>query len=296
MCRLYAIRSNEETKVECTLVHAQNALLLQSRGDQIGREHSDGWGIGYYVAGQPTIEKQASAAFRDLSFSRAAEQVYSDAVIAHVRLATVGTPLVENAHPFQYGNWLFAHNGTIQGFQILGDELLSETRPELRVSRHGSTDSECFFLWLLSRLLDQPCASVDGVSNPDRMADHLADLIQEIDERSRAAASVMGIDKAPKLNIVLTDGRSLFASRWNNSLYFAARNGITDCEICGIPHVHHRHGSLYQSVVIASEPVSEEIWHEVENLTLLYVTKDIRITQIPLGNRIPNSLFQGTSQ
>ena len=27
MCRLYGFRANEETKVECTLVHAQNALL-----------------------------------------------------------------------------------------------------------------------------------------------------------------------------------------------------------------------------------------------------------------------------
>lgn len=33
MCRLYGFLANERTKVECSLVHAQNALLHQSRAD-----------------------------------------------------------------------------------------------------------------------------------------------------------------------------------------------------------------------------------------------------------------------
>ncbi len=55
MCRIYGFRSNEPTKVECTLVHAQNALLAQSRSDHVGKSHPHGWGIGLYENGAPTL-------------------------------------------------------------------------------------------------------------------------------------------------------------------------------------------------------------------------------------------------
>src|SRR5919108_629070 len=45
MCRLYALRANEPTRVECSLVRAQNALMAQSRGDREGLIHGDGWGV-----------------------------------------------------------------------------------------------------------------------------------------------------------------------------------------------------------------------------------------------------------
>ena len=55
MCRLYAFRSTEETKVECTLVHAQNALMAQSRRDRSGLSHAHGWGIVAYVGDRRSI-------------------------------------------------------------------------------------------------------------------------------------------------------------------------------------------------------------------------------------------------
>jgi predicted glutamine amidotransferase len=48
MCRLYGFRANEPTKVECTLVYAQNALMVQSREDLTGRGNAHGWGIATY--------------------------------------------------------------------------------------------------------------------------------------------------------------------------------------------------------------------------------------------------------
>jgi hypothetical protein len=45
MCRLYAFRANEPTRVECSLVHAQNALMEQSKGDMAGAMHGHGWGV-----------------------------------------------------------------------------------------------------------------------------------------------------------------------------------------------------------------------------------------------------------
>ena len=66
MCRLYGFRASEATKVECSLIHAQNALLLQSRSDMMGREHADGWGLASYRNSEISLEHRDTAAFEDV--------------------------------------------------------------------------------------------------------------------------------------------------------------------------------------------------------------------------------------
>ena len=75
MCRLYGFVSNEPTKVDCSLVYAQNALMQQSRVDEIGQDHADGWGIVTYSNGLPEIQKKATAAYDDQMVSTTAERV-----------------------------------------------------------------------------------------------------------------------------------------------------------------------------------------------------------------------------
>ncbi len=99
MCRLYGISGNQPARVECSLVDAQNALLEQSIGDSRGVANPDGWGIGSYEAGSPTVHKSARAAAHDVEFRRTAEQVTSRTVVAHVRAATVGSNTLDNTHP-----------------------------------------------------------------------------------------------------------------------------------------------------------------------------------------------------
>ena len=45
MCRLYALRANEPTRVECSLVRSQNNLMRQSERDSEGLVHGHGWGV-----------------------------------------------------------------------------------------------------------------------------------------------------------------------------------------------------------------------------------------------------------
>ena len=127
-------------------------LLLQSRSDLRGKSHPDGWGIGFYAGTMPQLEHRAAAAYQDVQFSRTAERVYSRTVVAHIRMATMGSVALENTHPFSYGPWIFAHNGTLTAFATLHDRLVSKTGPRLQAFRKGSTDSEQIFFWLLSRL------------------------------------------------------------------------------------------------------------------------------------------------
>jgi glutamine amidotransferase len=79
------------------------------------------------------------------------------------------------------------------------------------------------------------------------------------------------------VNFLLSDGRLLAASRWNNSLHYVERAGIHDCEICGIPHVEHHRGTAYRAVVLASEPISHEAWQEVPDQSLVAVDRELRL-------------------
>ncbi len=267
MCRLYGFTSNEQTKVECTLVQSQNALLLQSRGDRAGTTHSDGWGIGFYENGEPRVEKRTAAAFDDIHFSTTAERVFARTIIAHVRKATVGRLSLANTHPFTVGPWVFAHNGTLQGFGQIEPILLDQTSPALRTRRKGQTDSELMFLWLLSRL-ERAGIEIQAGEHGSQLGliiDQLAEsllILAEMSSRSDAG-------KTPRLNCLLTDGSVLLAARFNHTLYYVQRQGVHDCEICGIPHIHHGQGKEYRAVVVASEPLSAEPWQEIPNYSVL---------------------------
>ncbi len=281
MCRLYGFHSSEPTKVECTLVHAQNALLLQSRKDEIGRTHPDGWGIGYYEDDLPMIERNAAAAFHGVHFSNTAERVYSQTVISHVRQATVGTPSISNCHPFSWGGWVFAHNGTVTGIDSMRAEMLSEMTSEHRAAILGDTDSELLFHWLMNRFVRAGVADARECISLEGLAHELSNGIAEIDGRCQVSCP----DKPAKLNTVLTDGRIMLASRFRNSLSWVHRDGVRDCEICGIPHVIHSPGKRYRAVVIASEPLSHEDWESIPDYSVITVDRLIRTKVISVPDQ-----------
>lgn len=272
MCRLYGFRANEPTKVECSLVLAQNALLAQSRGDMRGKAHADGWGIAYYENSVPQVLKSETAAFETLHFSTAAERVFSETVLAHVRRATVSEPSLANTHPFHRGPWVFAHNGTVRAFDSVAPQIEADTPNYLLEARLGQTDSELAFLWLLWRMSE---AGID-IGSP---CDDLEALVSIVGDSVRCLAQLSekaGAEKPAELNFMITDGHVLLASRWHNSLYVVIREGIHDCEICGIPHVHHADEKDYRAVVVASEPITSELWQEVPEAAIVAVDRESR--------------------
>lgn len=286
MCRLYGFRATEETKVECSLAFAQNALLMQSREDMIGRAHPDGWGIAFYHDQHPELERRATAAFDDLHFSSTAERIFTTTVVAHVRLATVGDPEIQNCHPFAWQQWAFAHNGTVRGFDLLRSGMIEETLPELRAFRKGSTDSEHSFYWLLSRMkragIDLDANDID----PHQVAEVLEVSVCELNARCRAASP----EEIPRLNFLITDGQMMVACRWDNSLYFLMREGVHDCEICGIPHVHHQDQVAYRAAIVASEPISHEAWQEVPEHHIVVIDSDAVLHLTPMGADVQSAV------
>lgn len=262
MCRLYAFRANEPTRVECSLVHAQNALMQQSKGDELGLVHGHGWGVADYPDGVPMVERQTWAAYHGEHFKKTAARVYARTVIAHVRRATVGEPSLENTHPFCSGRWIFAHNGTIPNFGEVRDLMLPEIDRFYRDEIRGTTDSEHVFAYLLSLWRSQPERPLLGL---------VVDGLMQIIEWSAHVSP----DARPSLNIVMTDGRQLVGSRLGRTLWHLEREHVFDCAICGRSHVHHDISKDYRSVEIASEPITDENWHEMPDGTVYEIDENL---------------------
>lgn len=272
MCRLYAMRANEPTRIECSLVHSQNALMRQSAGDAEGLVHGHGWGIADFRNGTPFVQRQTWAAYHGEHFSKAAARTYGHTAIAHVRRATVGGQSIENTHPFRHGRWIFAHNGTIPRFLKVRDRMIAATDPLLRNSIHGTTDSEHLFFYLLSLHLHHPAAALTDV---------VAQGLRRVADWAQEAAP----ERKPGLNVVLTDGQWLVGARMNRTLWHLERHELHLCEFCGQTHVHHQYNAEYRMVEFASEPLSGEAWREVGEKVVFAVGPDLGLSFSPLPSR-----------
>ncbi len=269
MCRLYGFTATEPTRLECSLVQAQNALQVQSDRDGRGRRNADGWGIARWSSPEAEVVRSTQPAFADREFAREAEATRSGVVLAHVRAATVGGVVDENVHPFRHGPWAFAHNGTLTAHGALAPSLLESAHQ----TPGGSTDSELIFQWLLGRMPDY------GL-HPDRPAKEIEPVARLLEEAVLglvgASMAIPGTDP-PKLNFLLSDGVNLVASRWGNTLYWTERHGVRDCAVCGTDHCPEADGS-YKAVAIASEPITDERWTEAQEGTILAVDGSARLT------------------
>lgn len=263
MCRLYGFLATESTRLECSLVEAHNALQVQSDRDSRGLRNADGWGIAHWEGLRPAIIKSIDPAFADRRFSEAATRVSSDAVIAHIRAATVGGVAERNTHPFTYGPWSFAHNGTIAGIERVATHLdLGRFGPP-----DGETDSELAFLWILNRMANYGLDPERPAENLDSLVDLVADAVLEL----VGITIRSGATEPPKLNFLLSDGRHMVASRWGHTLFWTFRRGIADCAVCGTSHCPAA-DETYRAVVIASEPITDdEDWTELPEGSVLGV-------------------------
>ncbi|MCL1592776.1 MAG: class II glutamine amidotransferase [Actinomycetia bacterium] len=262
MCRLYGFLATQPTRLECSLVAAQNALQVQSDRDGRGLRNADGWGIAHWVGDEREVIKSTMPAFADAEFARVASEIWSESAIAHVRSATVGSVSEANTHPFTRGAWAFAHNGTVSAFNHVRTRLdLSPYGPP-----DGQTDSELVFLWLLNRMERYGLDPEGPAPGLDPIVELLAEAVLKLVDLS----VLSGAPRSPKLNFLLSDGKHLAATRWGNSLFWTFRRGIRDCATCGTSHCPSADDN-YRAVVVASEPITDEHWLEVPEGSVLGV-------------------------
>lgn len=280
MCRLFGFRSVIQSQVHRSLVDADNALAQQSRA------HPHGWGVAYYLADTPHVVKSADHAVEDQIFRRVSGVVASETVIAHVRKATVGPTNILNSHPFQYGQWVFAHNGDIAAFASVRDALMGKVLPRLRRYVFGDTDSEVLFylfLTFLSQRVDLHRRGTPMGPIVDALT-ATVDLVQEVADPGRPE----GCDPS-KLSLLVTDGQSMVGVRRGPELRFSTyKDRCGDRETC--PYLaaeceaETTTGFVNHLIVSSEELQGENVWIELGDREYVGVDWRMRLYRGHLGD------------
>ena len=274
MCRLFGFRSRIPSKAHRSLIEAENALAGQST------DHPDGWGIGYFVDEDAYVVKHAAAAHACDRFRRASLRLTSHTFVVHVRRPTVGRVDHLNAHPFRFGRWLFAHNGTIIDFEGIRDWVADGTDPELAALVLGDTDSEHLFAWLLTALMR---AGIDKSGRAPSDADTVAAVVRSCLLELDAEIQARGGER-PLLNVLLTDGRLFLAHRAGMPLWMSTQKAhcadALTCpaasKVCLLPR---RPDGPVNHLLVASECIggSENLWEPIPDGGTVVLDAEFRL-------------------
>jgi glutamine amidotransferase len=214
------------------LFGAPHALARQAahpRHQSSGTSNPDGWGVAWWSPGADVPESYRSVTpiWEDDAFAQRCRDVECTAVLAAARLASPGATIdVSGNAPFVDGRWAFSLNGFVKGFTDgVGDRLRARIEPERRAALTGDADTEVLFALVL-QLIDAGAPPLDA--------------LEEV------VGGVLALTTG-RLNLLLTDGRTLYATRGGNSLF--------------------RLGSTF-----ASEPLDDRSsWHEVPDWTISHL-------------------------
>lgn len=193
MCELFGVSSRERIPV--------NGLLKEFYSHST--EHPNGWGLALFHENGVNVEREPLPAYRSVYLrERLRRPLEVRSMIAHIRLATIGTVDFENCHPFVRRDglgraWTLAHNGTIFDCPVLHPYVHTQ---------EGSTDSE--------RVLCHIVAQIDAAQADAGRALNAGERFALLDRL------VCEIAPHNKLNLLICDGELLYAhTNYANSLY-----------------------------------------------------------------------------
>ena len=166
-----------------------------------GDDNPDGWGVGWYTDGAtvPDRYRTTTPIWDDTAFATRSAAIETGAFLAAARLASPGAAIDATGNaPFRSGPWLFSLNGIVHGFHDdVGRQLRAKVSAARRAAIEGDTDSEVLFAMALDKL--------DAGVAP---ADALESVVRDV------------LDVATgRLNLLLTDGTLVAATRAGRSLY-----------------------------------------------------------------------------
>ncbi|MEU1880109.1 class II glutamine amidotransferase [Streptosporangium sp. NPDC020072] len=264
MCRLFGMTSApQRARATFWLLDAPDSLSVQ------GHRDPDGTGLGYFEEdGEPRVRKEPVAAYADRRFAEEARTVRSATFVAHIRFASTGGLDVRNTHPFEQDGRLFAHNGVVEGLDLL-DEHLGDARSLVK----GETDSERVFALVTKEIR----------ANGGDVAAGLG----------RAARWIAGHLPLYALNLVLATPGGLWALRYpdTHELYVlerapGGRHGDRHLDHTGTGgriRVHSGDLSRAPALVVASERMDDNPgWRLMEPGELLHNGPDLGLVRTTL--------------
>jgi len=231
MCRHLA-HLGATTDLGALLVGAPHGLVDQARHPRFqtsGTSNPDGWGVAWYEPDdvRPQRYRTATPIWEDPGVGAVAP-VRTRVALAAARLASPGSPVEASGNaPFVADRYAWSLNGVVEGWlDGVGADLGSAVSRRRAAGIEGVSDGETLFALALDRL-------DAGVSVPDA----LSEVIALVTARTGG-----------RLNFLLTDGESIAATAWGNSLFTVERD---------------------DSFVVASEPTDDDGWRRVPDRTLV---------------------------
>ncbi len=254
MCRFVAYLG-EPITLDSLLLRPANSLVHQSFDAKEFRlrVNGDGFGVAWYVdgyEGSPVRVRTVTPAWNNQNLRSLAPAMRSDCILAHVRAASPGLPVVEtNCHPFMHERFAFCHNGGIGDFARARRALLRDLPDAIYDGIEGTTDSELLF----AIFLDEWEGRREGEPG-DAMAAALVATIK------RTVAVAKG--EPSYLNLCVTDGERVACTRYSNDptgamatlYYHEGRRYVCEGDSCHMVDP----GSGATTAIVASEPLSND--------------------------------------
>ncbi|GAA0519911.1 gamma-glutamyl-hercynylcysteine sulfoxide hydrolase [Paractinoplanes deccanensis] len=222
-----------------------------------GTINADGFGVGWFTPAGAVRYRRATPLWSDTTLPALAAALPVTGVLAAVRSATEGMPVVETAAaPFgdtagpvphhggdltaAAGPWLFSHNGKVTGWPDSMVKLAAGLPTADLLTLEAPTDSALLWALVRARLRSSPPAAA------------VAAVVAEVE----AAAP------GSRLNLLLTDGTTIVATTAGHSLSVRQGDGC---------------------VLVSSEPLDDApAWRPVPDRSLLVADAgELAIT--PLG-------------
>lgn len=277
------------------LFAASNALVRQvAEPKWMSMVNIGGFGLAAWDASSPEPERPyvyrtPAVPVYDRNLKALAQKVRATAAIAHVRGVEYDPGQVvgpQNLHPFGFpgARIMLAQNGDLYRFRDMRYDLLEHVGVDLARHIEGTTDTEWIYALLLSRLQDP--------SGP-LAADDLVRAVCESLQVIRAIRERHGIDRQSAVNLVVSDGSSIVATRFcfDYGWYADRRSTFEDERDFDFTTLWYTAGEAFapgpdgwqtrygaappQAVLIASEPLHDEQgdWIEVPEYAMLIVTR-----------------------
>ena len=244
-----------------------------------------GWGLGYHQGNEVLLRKSPIGRPEEtVDFRSLVHDIKATDFLGTLQLAGPRHWLHDDAQPFRERGWLFAHHGSMPGFDAAREGLLEQVPNFLRRTIRGGTDSELLFHLFLSRL--HLAGRLDDPATPAVEAGRaLADTAQ----LARRHATP-GEDDPLQLNLLATNGEVLIATRLGLPMFTLTVSGMSECPVCEPPAADRfpepvSHPDLRGVVVASGLPHESPGWEAVPDGHVLHATREREVGLLELEDR-----------
>ncbi|MDH5631108.1 MAG: class II glutamine amidotransferase [Gammaproteobacteria bacterium] len=288
MCRFVCYKG-APVLLKDLIFNTSHSLIDQSKYAKKRNEpvNGDGFGIGWYPDFQgefydpePGVFKSIEPAWNNRNLLNIASKIRSRMFFAHIRDASADLPVSQpNCHPFQYGKYLWMHNGWLCEFEQMRRITLKHLSDKAFSGIQGNTDSEHAFALFLDEI------KFDQEADDQTILDALFKVIDKI-HYFRIKKNIMS---NAEMNFAVTNGESMFITRFSTiikcqpaSLFYA--QGVLEKDEHEMTEIVSNSTSSEKVVVVASEPLShcEANWQKVERNFCLHIDKNGEVKSIKM--------------